>query len=525
VKQREALAIMESGRSALLTGAAGSGKTFLLERFIRRARRSGKRVAVTATTGLAATHLGGTTIHAWSGIGVADSLPSGHVHRLSRQRVANIDATDILVIDEVSMLHDFRLDMVDAVCREVRENGDPFGGLQVILCGDFFQLPPVNRQEGRVGGFVTGSRAWSESDLAVLYLDEQHRQRDDAPFRAILNALRRGGLQGDQLAMLNERIGASLPAGLTATRLHTVNVDVDAENERELSRLDGPGTDYPMTSSGTKQYVDQLKRSCLASETLSLKVGALVMFIKNAQDRAYANGSLGAVTGFEEGTGLPLVKLARGGKVLTVRPESWELVDGDTRRAQITQVPLRLAWAITVHKSQGMTLDAAEIDLRRAFTPGMGYVALSRVGRLDRLALRGLGRIALKVSDEALAIEADLQAASTVALGRHAAAVDAAPAAGWEEVGSPGAGSGGTGSREAGEEGDVAAAWADRLAELRETHPNAYRPWSAREDARLRELFEGGVGLAALTEAFGRNRGAIRSRLKKQYGEDVTIGA
>jgi ATP-dependent exoDNAse (exonuclease V) alpha subunit len=426
MKQREALAIMEAGRSALLTGAAGSGKTYLLEQFIRGARRSGRRVAVTATTGLAATHLGGTTIHAWSGIGVADSLPPGHAGKLSRQRQANIESTDILVIDEISMLHDFRLDMVDTVCRQVREDERPFGGLQVILCGDFFQLPPVNRGDGRLGGFVTGSRAWFEAELAVLYLDEQHRQRDDPGFTEILNALRGGGLASDQLARLDSRIGAGLEAGSTATRLHTVNVDVDAENERELGRLTGRGTRYEMTSSGSRQHVEALKRSCLASEVLRLRVGALVMFIKNAQDRRYANGSLGEVTGFEKTSMLPLVRLARGGRVITVRRDTWELVDGENRRAQLTQVPLRLAWAITVHKSQGMTLDAADVDLRRAFTPGMGYVALSRVRRLDRLALRGLGQMALCVSDEALAIEADLQAASERARRDHAGVIAAA---------------------------------------------------------------------------------------------------
>lgn len=155
--QQEALAILESGQSVLLTGAAGTGKTYILNQFIKRARYRGMSVAVTATTGLAATHLNGTTIHAWSGIGINDELKPGQMEKLGKQRQDLINKADILVIDEISMFHDFRLDMIDAICRKVRSNPDkPFGGLQVILCGDFFQLPPVNRNDAKQGSFITG---------------------------------------------------------------------------------------------------------------------------------------------------------------------------------------------------------------------------------------------------------------------------------------------------------------------------------------------------------------------------------
>src|SRR5882757_2712567 len=138
--QDEALAILESGQSVLLTGAAGTGKTYVLNKFIKRAKKRGKSVAVTATTGLAATHLNGTTIHAWSGIGVHDSIDKYMAAKLGKTRQELVRKADVLVIDEISMLHDFRLDMVDEILRLVRENTEPFGGMQVILCGDFFQL-------------------------------------------------------------------------------------------------------------------------------------------------------------------------------------------------------------------------------------------------------------------------------------------------------------------------------------------------------------------------------------------------
>ena len=420
VTQDEALAILESGQSVLLTGAAGTGKTYVLNKFIKRAKKRGQSVAVTATTGLAATHLNGTTIHAWSGIGVHDSMDKYQAAKLGKSRQDLIRKADVLVIDEISMLHDFRLDMVEEVLRVTRDNPAPFGGLQVVLCGDFFQLPPVNRSGERQGSFVTASQAWTSGDFAVCYLERQYRQAKDQDYTDILNGIRAGFLTRKQLDALQSRSRAVDDPFATKTRLLTVNVDVDAVNDEELDQLQGEVHEYQMETAGGKKYVEQLQRSCLAPEVLRLKQGAQVMCIKNAQDRKYANGSLGTVTGFEKHTDYPVVELVNG-RTVTIRPDTWELMDGDKRRAQLSQLPLRLAWAITVHKSQGMTLDAARIDLSRAFVEGMGYVALSRVRSLKHLLLDGLNGMALRVSPLAKQLDADLRARSTQALEAHAA--------------------------------------------------------------------------------------------------------
>ena len=414
--QELALAILLSGRSALLTGAAGTGKTYLLNTFIAQARKRGKKVSVTATTGLAATHLGGNTIHSWSGIGVSDHLPNNFFERLSKTRRDVISKTDVLIIDEISMLHDFRLDMIDKVLRTVRENDQPFGGIQLVMSGDFFQLPPVNRPNEQGGGFVVYSDAWQELRPAVLYLERQYRQNDEQLLE-ILTALRTGDVRRRHVEALLARTKIEPPDG-DITELHTVNVDVDDINIQKLAELPGEERSYQQTTTGSKIYVENLQRSVLAPENLVIKLGALVMAVKNSPQKLYANGSIGTVVDFEPLTEYPVVEF-RDGRRVTMVPDVWELRDGERKRASISQVPLRLAWAITVHKSQGMTLDVAKIDLRKAFVEGMGYVALSRVRDLDNLYLYGINRRALEVSPDALAIDEVLRRVSRESAERY----------------------------------------------------------------------------------------------------------
>lgn len=514
MKQALALEIMLSGENIFLTGAAGSGKTFTLNRFIKLAKNSGKKVSVTATTGLAATHLGGNTIHAWSGIGIYDYLSKKFFEKIPKTRAEIIKNTDILVIDEISMLHDFRLDMVEEICRIIRQNDKPFGGIQVILCGDFFQLPPINRTGSRTGGFAIHSEAWRMSDFTVCYLEENYRQKD-SELTEILNALRADNLRRKHAESLLNRIDAepefeNEDFSKNLTELHTTNIDVDAINEQKLAELEEKEFHFAQTTTGAKNYVETLQKSVLAPELLRLKKGALVMAVKNAQNRYYVNGSIGEVIDFEKFTDYPIVQF-QNGRVVTMVPDAWELRDGDKKRASIMQIPLRLAYAITVHKSQGMTLDAARIDLRKAFSEGMGYVALSRVRSLDKLYLIGINRTALIVSSEAQRIDTYLKKESLKAEKRFIHLVEVSKKREADEIV---------------EEKQKKTTWAEKLEKMRQQYPNAYRPWKLTDDVKLQEaIFENGKIdnklISKLSKELGRHKGSIKARIKKLFGESA----
>ncbi len=395
MRQSQALAVMMSGANVFLTGAPGAGKTYVLNQFVKRAERAGKKVAVTASTGIAASHLNGNTIHSWSGLGILDELVPDDLKRLagSERLQKRYRTVDTLVIDEISMLHGKRLDMVNQLAKVLRASDEPFGGLQIILVGDFFQLPPVTRGSD-LFDFVYLSEAWQELNPSICYLTEQHRQSNSDGLLIFLEAMRAAELTEDHYELIKDRIQQKPAADMVVTRLYSHNIDVDSINERYLDALPGDTISYIMQSKGAKAKLEQLAKSLLVPENLQLKTGAEVMFVANNFGEGFVNGSRGQVIRFENS--MPVVRLMNG-KNIKVEPHSWSLSEDGRIRAEISQIPLRLAWAITIHKSQGMSLDAAEIDLSRAFTPGMGYVALSRVRSLDGLYVTGLNTMALSM--------------------------------------------------------------------------------------------------------------------------------
>lgn len=405
--QKEALDILKLGHNVYLTGSAGSGKTYLLNQYIDYLKKHNVPLAVTASTGIAATHLNGMTIHSWSGLGIKDSLSDSDIDEIESRKYLwdRFHNTKVLIIDEVSMLHHFRLDLVERVVRTIRRNNLPFGGMQVILCGDFFQLPPISRAGEPQAHFVYKSNAWQEMNLKVCYLHEQYRQADDDHLLRVLDDIRSNSVSEKTKDHLRSRY-SKVSMGGESTKLYTHNIDVDGVNNRELDLIKDSTHEYEMTSRGNPNLVITLKKSCLAPEVLYLKKGSLVMFVKNNYESGYVNGTLGKVVDFDSAG--PVVE-TKSGKRITASPASWAIEEDGKVKAEISQVPLRLAWAITVHKSQGMSLDAVEVDLSKSFEPGMGYVALSRARTLKGLTLLGLNKMALQVHDKILEFDKELR--------------------------------------------------------------------------------------------------------------------
>lgn len=516
--QKEALDFLKTGANVFLTGEPGSGKTHTVNAYIDYLRSCGVEPAITASTGIAATHIGGMTIHSWSGIGVADRLSEEETAMIAgrkkiRKRLARARA---LIIDEVSMLSGPTLSIVDAVCRVGRESTLAFGGMQVIVVGDFFQLPPVSRDGNKVH-FAYEADSWRALDLTTCYLTEQYRQ-DDPLYLGILSAIRADGFDSTHRARIFRQKCAPENLPDDVPKLFPHNADVDRINAERLRKLPGKPKVFRMEASGPAPLVETLKRNCLSPELLELKTSAVVMCTKNNPQKGFVNGTLGRVTGCDAGSGYPFIE-TRGGVRILIEPMEWTIEEDGKTKARVGQIPLRLAWAMTVHKSQGMSMDAAVVDLSDAFEYGQGYVALSRVRRLSGLYLLGANERAFMVHQEVLDKDREFRLASDKTLeelrslsgrelgARHERFIrqcggrmpEAADAAGVHRGVS---GASGENSR-------------SRFDHIRKSYPNAYRPWSQEDDAKLRDFFTQGIATVNLAKHFSRKPGAIFARLAK----------
>lgn len=449
MKQSTALDILKTGHNVFLTGSAGAGKTYTLNQYIHYLQARQVPVAITASTGIAATHMNGTTIHSWSGIGIRMTMEDKQISQLKSKKSLKerLEQTQVLIIDEISMLHAKQLDLINQVLKVVRNNDKAFGGIQVVLSGDFFQLPPVGeRGESNRDKFAFMSKAWLEAQLHVCYLTEQHRQQKNTSnslsLNDILNQIRQASVTHDAIEVLHDSQHNHI--GQIRTRLYTHNVNVNSINDTQLSHLTGEAQVYHAMANGDPKLIDMLKKSVRTPDELTLKIGAKVMFVKNIPDLSVCNGTMGEVVKFvaindknepmpkhdasqtdasltesptsksndelakqtEDDTKddekiiktkYPVIRLNTGREVIAT-PEQWVVEDEiGLPLATYWQVPLSLAWAITVHKSQGMTLDAAEIDLRNTFELGQGYVALSRLTDLAGLKLLGFNQTSLNL--------------------------------------------------------------------------------------------------------------------------------
>lgn len=521
--QSQALTILKTGANVFLTGEPGSGKSHTINDYVAYLRDRKIEPAITASTGIAATHIGGLTIHSWSGIGIKKFLTSRDLDALAVNEylVKRVAKTKVLIIDEISMLTPETVTMVDAVCKEIKRNNEPFGGLQVVFVGDFFQLPPVVRSdndESAQGGFFEEepllfayqSPAWAQANPLVCYLQEQYRQ-DDPEFLTLLTAIRNNTFTAEHLNHIKKRKISAAAAPNDVTKLFSHNANVDAVNQAMLEQLSGQCRSYLMTTQGKSVPVANLQRGCLSPENLQLKIGAIVMFTKNNSKEGYVNGTLGTVESFDQVYHYPIVRTRQGQKI-TVETVDWTLEEGGKLRARITQFPLRLAWAITVHKSQGMSLDSAVMDLSGVFEYGQGYVALSRVRNLAGLHLLGWNERTFQVHPQILTQDHFFHEASDNAI---SAFTSITPEELQKIQNNFILSCGGKIIKGAKEKTQRKKDRGTGFDEIRKTHPNANRRWDVEQDRKLAKLFTAGSTIPQLIILMGRKEMAIILRLIK----------
>ena len=383
-----------SGQNLFISGPGGVGKSFVVKHIIKEFKARGHKFRIAASTGVAALNVGGSTIHSLLGTRLAGNIKEAkeyHGTGAMQKAQARLNFVKTLIIDEVSMLSGDYITMMDWWLQQVRSCPEAFGGVQIIFCGDFLQLPPVEKGDTAEYRFAIDSPSWERANLKTIDLQRSFRQ-DDAVFVNALNRVRFGEYTKEIRKVFRPCVDRELeePTHLVAT-----NKEADQINFDKLRAHPGEELYAKPNFSIFTKYPDGVKekmvRDSLTDSPLCLKTGVPVLLLKNHREGMYVNGSRGVVKRLNQSgdgeIGSILVTLDTGEDVLVERVE-WEQLDGDGRvLAIMTHFPVRLGWALTIHKSQGLTLDNVEIDLSRGFACGQAYVALSRMRSLEGLSL------------------------------------------------------------------------------------------------------------------------------------------
>ena len=401
-KQLLAFDLMCNGENIFLTGAGGVGKSHCITLF-KKHYKNKKTLGVTSTTGTSSILIGGSTLHSFLGIGLGkldvDSLY--YIIRSKKYLLKRWSSLKALIIDEVSMLNPILFDKLELLARMIKNNDKPFGGIQLILSGDFLQLPVVD-----TNNFCFEAESWSRCINNVVYLTDIIRQ-SNVSFQKCLNDIRIGNISDSTKEILNSRLGVDLIniAGIKPTRLFSLNRDVDYINNEEILKINNEFYRYEMTIDNTgelnESIINKLVKNCQVQEIIDLAVGAQVMLLWNMDfDRELVNGSRGIITGFNIND-IPIVKFLNGIEI-EVDFYKWEILENEKIILEINQIPLKLAYSFTIHKLQGSSLDYVEIDLSNVFEYGQAYVAMSRVRNLEGLKIISIDYSKIRAHPKAL---------------------------------------------------------------------------------------------------------------------------